>query len=71
MGKPIYEIPVTDPGAPPFGAPGAVGALPPQRGAAPPPSPDVQSVDLSQLGPPPVQAAAAPAASAEIGRAHV
>ena len=75
MGKPIYEIPVTDPGAPPFGVPGAAGAMPAPRGAQPPPDQAVQTTDLSSLGPPPAppgapaagpaqaQPAAAPAAA--------
>ena len=46
----IYEIPLTDPAAPPFGAPGASGALPPQHGVLPPDA--VPSVDFSQLPPP-------------------
>ncbi len=46
----IYEIPLTDPAAPPFGAPGASGALPPQPGVLPPDA--VPSVDFSQLPPP-------------------
>jgi twitching motility protein PilT len=67
----IYEIPLTDPAAPPFGAPGASGALPPQHGVLPPDA--VPSVDFSQLPPPGMDAApsseqpaptAAPTASA-------
>jgi len=63
----IYEIPLTDPAAPPFGAPGASGALPPHDGVLPPDA--VPSVDFSQLPPPgmdapPSSAAPAPAAPA-------
>ncbi|MFT4283746.1 MAG: hypothetical protein QM598_02800, partial [Protaetiibacter sp.] len=67
MNNNIYEIPLTDPAAPPFGAPGASGALPPQHGVLPPDA--VPSVDFSQLPPPgmdapPSSAAPAPAAPA-------
>lgn len=51
----IYEIPLTDPAAPPFGAPGTSGALPPQHGVLPPDA--VPSVDFSQLPPPGMDAA--------------
>ena len=66
MSKPVYEIPVTDPDAPPFGVPGAAGALPPQHGELPPqpPAPPVAPAvapDYSQLPPPPAPAAVGPA----------
>ncbi len=51
MTKPLYEIPVTDPAAPPLGVPGA-GAVPPP--VAPPQTPGSTPVDLSQLPPPAV-----------------
>ena len=50
MNRPIYEIPLTDPAAPPFGAPGAAGAMPVQRGQLPPEP--VGHSDFSQLPPP-------------------
>ena len=46
----IYEIPLTDPAAPPFGVPGAAGAMPAPNGVLPPDA--VPSVDFSQLPPP-------------------
>ncbi|WP_316250700.1 type IV pilus twitching motility protein PilT [Protaetiibacter sp. SSC-01] len=55
MNNNIYEIPLTDPAAPPFGAPGTSGALPPQPGVLPPDA--VPSVDFSQLPPPGMSAA--------------
>ncbi len=58
MNKPIYEIPLTDPGAPPFGVPGAAGAMPVQRGELPP-EPVGQS-DFSRLPPPTVAPVAPP-----------
>jgi twitching motility protein PilT len=54
VSKPIYEIPVTDPAAPPFGAPGAAGAMPPRHGQAPPQTSGSAPVDYSQLPPPAV-----------------
>ena len=59
MNKPIYEIPLTDPGAPPFGAPGTAGAMPPMRGQLPPDA--LPATDLSQLPPPTMAPAMAPA----------
>src|SRR5690606_11042498 len=63
----IYDIPLTDPAAPPFGAPGAGGTLPPPPGVLPPDA--APSVDFSQLPPPVAPGSetmpdAAPAASA-------
>jgi twitching motility protein PilT len=46
----IYEIPLTDPAAPPFGAPGSAGTLPPPAGVLPPDA--APTVDFSQLPPP-------------------
>ncbi|MEO5534686.1 MAG: PilT/PilU family type 4a pilus ATPase [Pseudolysinimonas sp.] len=67
MNKPIYEIPVTDPAAPPLGVPGAAGAMLPPRGVQPPLPPGSTTVDYSQLPPPAVAlvdaAASAPAPS--------
>jgi hypothetical protein len=57
MGKPIYEIPVTDPAAPPFGAPASRGAMPPPRGAtaaARPDQPDDGPVVARAAAGPPV-----------------
>jgi len=51
VNKPLYEIPVTDPSAPPLGVPGA-GAVPPPL--PPPQTPGSTPVDLSQLPPPAV-----------------
>lgn len=46
----IYEIPLTDPAAPPFGVPGTAGTMPPPAGVLPP---DAEpTVDFSQLPPP-------------------
>lgn len=53
MNKPAYEIPVTHPAQPPFGVPGAAGAMPPTRGELPPELPG-PAVDYSQLPPPAV-----------------
>ncbi|MFT4029930.1 MAG: type IV pilus twitching motility protein PilT [Protaetiibacter sp.] len=50
MNNNIYEIPLTDPAAPPFGVPGASGTLPPPQGVLPPDA--AQSIDFSQLPPP-------------------
>ena len=50
MNKPIYEIPLTDPAAPPFGAPGTAGAMPVHRGELPPDP--VGRTDFSHLPPP-------------------
>ena len=58
MNKPIYEIPLTDPGAPPFGAPGTAGAMPPTRGQLPPDA--LPATDLSHLPPPSMAPAMAP-----------
>jgi twitching motility protein PilT len=57
VNKPIYEIPLTDPGAPPFGVPGSAGAMPVQRGELPPEP--VGHSDFSRL-PPPATAPVAP-----------
>jgi len=46
----IYEIPLTDPAAPPFGVPGAGGALPVPQGQLPPNA--AGGTDFSQLPPP-------------------
>src|SRR5690606_32433027 len=46
----IYEIPLTDPAAPPFGVPGTGGTMPPPAGVLPPDA--APSVDFSQLPPP-------------------
>jgi len=46
----IYEIPLTDPAAPPFGVPGAGGALPAPHGQLPPHA--AAGTDFSQLPPP-------------------
>lgn len=54
MNNNIYEIPLTDPAAPPFGLPGAGGALPPPNGQLPP---AVAPTDFSQLPPPGLDAA--------------
>jgi twitching motility protein PilT len=67
VNKPAYEIPVTDPAQPPFGAPGTAGAMPPTRGELPPELPG-PAVDYSQLPPPavtPVEQPPVPAPSAE------
>src|SRR4051794_9283253 len=61
VNKPIYELPLTDPGAPPFGAPGTAGAMPVQRGELPPDP--VMRTDFSHLPPP----AAGPGSSPEYG----
>jgi len=57
----IYEIPLTDPAAPPFGVPGAGGALPTPNSQLPPNA--GPSTDISQLPPP---GAGMPPASAPI-----
>jgi twitching motility protein PilT len=65
VNKPIYEIPLTDPGAPPFGVPGSAGAMPPMRGQLPPDA--MPMTDLSHLPPPsaaPTMAAPYPTAGA-------
>tara|TARA_R110000868_G_scaffold199758_2_gene446780 strand:+ start:334148 stop:335854 length:1707 start_codon:yes stop_codon:yes gene_type:complete len=59
MDKPIYELPVTDEGLPPFGTPGAGGATTPRHGAAPGQMSGPTRVDYTQLPPP----ADSPAAS--------
>src|SRR5690606_14748425 len=46
----IYEIPLTDPAAPPFGVPGAAGTMPAPAGVLPPDA--APTVDFSQLPPP-------------------
>src|SRR5690606_39546414 len=46
----IYEIPLTDPAAPPFGVPGSAGAMPPPA-TQPPPHVDT-TTDYTQLPPP-------------------
>jgi twitching motility protein PilT len=46
----IYEIPLTDPAAPPFGLPGTGGALPSQHGQLPPDA--APMTDFSHLPPP-------------------
>ncbi|WP_227000835.1 type IV pilus twitching motility protein PilT [Protaetiibacter intestinalis] len=50
MNNNIYEIPLTDPAAPPFGVPGTSGTLPPPHGVLPPDA--APTVDFSQLPPP-------------------
>ena len=52
MDKPIYELPVTDEGMPPFGAPGAGGATQPRHGAVPNQMSGPTTIDYSQLPPP-------------------
>lgn len=52
MDKPIYELPVTDEGMPPFGAPGAGGATQPRHGAAPAEMSGPTTMDYTQLPPP-------------------
>ncbi|MGN6274118.1 MAG: type IV pilus twitching motility protein PilT [Protaetiibacter sp.] len=50
MNNNIYEIPLTDPAAPPFGVPGTAGTMPPPTGVLPPDA--SPTVDFSQLPPP-------------------
>ena len=64
VNKPIYEIPLTDPGAPPFGLPGTAGAMPAPRGVLPPEA--MATTDFSQLPPP----SAAPQMPGDGGRAR-
>lgn len=54
MDKPIFEIPVTDPNAPPFGVPGAGGAMPSPRRESPPETSGPAPASYSQLPPPAV-----------------
>ena len=58
--RPAYELPLADPAAPPFGVPGAGGAMPVYPGQLPPVPPGSPGIDLSQL-PPPVLEAGEPA----------
>lgn len=62
----IYEIPLTDPAAPPFGVPGAAGAMPPPSSQLPP---NIDTTtDYTQL-PPPGGSAPSPAGPAPQGAA--